>query len=55
MVLVNGTAQGDPGKEPEFFTALMRIWLGSSPADTGLKDALLGLDGRPLRGAGLSR
>ena len=54
-VLVNGTAQGDPVKEPEFFTALMRIWLGSSPADTGLKDALLGLDARPLRGAGSSR
>ncbi len=54
-VLVNGTAQGAPVKEPEFFTALMRIWLGSSPADTGLKDALLGLDARPLRGAGSSR
>ena len=40
-VLVNGVVQGDPVKEPEFFTALIRIWLGDSPADTGLKDALL--------------
>ena len=42
-VLVNGKAQGDPVKEPEFFNALLRIWLGPSPADHLLKDALLGL------------
>ena len=54
-VLVNGMAQGEPVKEPEFFTALVRIWLGNSPADTGLKDALLGLGARPLRGAGSDR
>ena len=41
-VLVNGKPQGDPVKEPEFFTALLRIWLGQSPADRLLKDALLG-------------
>ena len=41
-VLVNGKAQGDPVKEPEFFNALLRIWLGSNPADRALKDALLG-------------
>ena len=38
----NGRAQGDPIKEPEFFNALMGIWLGKSPADAQLKDALLG-------------
>ena len=54
-VLVNGTAQGDPVKEPEFFTALMRIWLGNAPADNGLKDALLGQAARSLRGAGQQR
>ena len=48
-VLVNGVVQGDPVKEPEFFTALIRIWLGDSPADTGLKDALLGQSARSLR------
>jgi hypothetical protein len=42
VVLVNGKAQGEPIREPEFFSALMRIWLGSSPADRLLKDALLG-------------
>jgi hypothetical protein len=42
VVLVNGKAQGEPIREPEFFNALMRIWLGPSPADRLLKDALLG-------------
>ena len=41
-VLVNGKAQGEPVKEPEFFNALLRIWLGQNPADRLLKDALLG-------------
>jgi hypothetical protein len=41
-VLVNGKPQGDPVKEPEFFNALLRIWLGQNPADRLLKDALLG-------------
>ena len=41
-VLVNGKPQGEPIKEPEFFRALMRIWLGPRPADAQLKDALLG-------------
>jgi hypothetical protein len=42
QVLVNGRPQGEPIKEPEFFTALMRIWLGQNPADGALKDQLLG-------------
>ena len=41
-VLVNGKPQAEPIKEPEFFNALMRIWLGNNPADAQLKDALLG-------------
>ena len=42
IITVKGKAQGDAFKEPEFFNALMRIWLGSNPADWKLKDALLG-------------
>ncbi len=41
-VLINGKAQGEPVKEPEFFSALLRIWLGNKPADDALKAALLG-------------
>ncbi|MBI3369440.1 MAG: chalcone isomerase family protein [Burkholderiales bacterium] len=41
-VLVNGKPQGEPIKEPEFFNSLLRIWLGHSPADAGLKSAMLG-------------
>lgn len=41
-VSINGQAATEPIAEPVFFTALMKIWLGSSPADWQLKDALLG-------------
>ena len=41
-VLVNGKPTADAIKEPEFYAALLRIWLGNSPADNTLKDALLG-------------
>jgi hypothetical protein len=42
VIAVNGQVQGEPIKEPEFFNALMRIWLGRAPADALLKAALLG-------------
>jgi len=42
VITIKGKAQGEPFKEPEFFAALMRIWLGPNPADWKLKDALLG-------------
>lgn len=42
VVSVRGVPQGEPFKEPEFFNALMRIWLGPVPADWKLKDSLLG-------------
>lgn len=42
VISVKGQVQGQPFKEPEFFQALMRIWLGKTPADHLLKDALLG-------------
>ena len=41
-IVVNGKPASEPIKEPEFFNALMKIWLGRSPADAQLKDALLG-------------
>lgn len=42
LIGVKGQAQGEPFREPEFFAALLRIWLGPNPADGKLKDALLG-------------
>jgi len=42
VISVKGVPQGEPVKEQAFFNALMRIWLGPSPADYKLKDALLG-------------
>ena len=48
-VVINGKAAGEPIKEPEFFTALMKIWLGKAPADTQLKNALLGKAAAPTR------
>lgn len=41
-VSVNGHAEIEPIKEPEFFNALMSIWLGKAPADSQLRLALLG-------------
>jgi hypothetical protein len=42
-ISVNGkNDSGAPIKEPEFFNALMKIWLGNKPADYNLKEALLG-------------
>lgn len=45
LVTVNSAKcpqNNEPFKEPEFFNALLRIWLGPNPADWKLKDALLG-------------
>jgi len=42
IVSVRGVPQGEPFREPEFYEALMRIWLGPNPADWKLKDNLLG-------------
>src|SRR6218665_1527 len=41
LITVKGKPQGAPFKEPEFFGALLSIWLGKSPADWQLKNALL--------------
>jgi hypothetical protein len=42
VISINGQRVPEPIKEPEFYDALMKIWLGRSPADAQLKDALLG-------------
>lgn len=42
VITVKGQVQGEPFKEPEFFKAMMLIWLGHTPADYKLKEALLG-------------
>lgn len=53
VVFVNGArVPGDPIKEPEFFNVLLKIWLGKSPADHQLKDALLGQQRSSGRQAG---
>lgn len=41
QVFFDGKAVGDVIKEPEFYYALLRIWLGDKPADKDLKKALL--------------
>jgi hypothetical protein len=40
---VKGKAEVGPYPEPGFFNAMAKIWLGKSPADYSLKDALLGI------------
>lgn len=42
VITARGKSAGAPFKEPEFYAALLRIWLGADPADWMLKDALLG-------------
>lgn len=42
VVTVRGVPQGEPFREPEFYNAMMRIWLGPNPADWKLKESLLG-------------
>ena len=44
VLTIKGVVEGEPFKEPAFFEALMRIWLGPKPADWPLKEALLGQD-----------
>lgn len=41
-VVVNGKAQGGAIAGEEFFTAVLRIWLGDKPADADLKKGMLG-------------
>ena len=42
VISVKCNQNTEPFKEPEFYNALLRIWLGPHPADARLKDSLLG-------------
>ena len=42
VISVKGKPQGEPVKEIEFYNAMLRIWLGTKPADWKLKEELLG-------------
>ena len=41
-VIVNGKPQGSAIAGEEFFTAVLRIWLGDKPADADLKKGMVG-------------
>ena len=42
ILSIKGVPQGEPMKGTDLFNALIRLWLGPRPADTKLKDTLLG-------------
>ncbi len=42
QVIFDGKPAGEPIKEPEFYNALLRIWVGEHPAEEAIKDAWLG-------------
>ncbi|MFN9187499.1 MAG: chalcone isomerase family protein [Betaproteobacteria bacterium] len=41
-ITVNGQPRGNPIPGDDFFTAVLRIWIGDKPADAGLKKGLVG-------------
>lgn len=41
-IVVNGQPRGNPIAGEDFFTAVLRIWLGNRPADSDLKKGMLG-------------
>ena len=43
---IAGKPQGSPVGDAEFFNMVLKIWVGSSPVDSPLKEALLGLDNK---------
>ena len=43
LLTIKGQTLAEPFVDPAFFQALLRIWLGDKPADSSLKDALLGI------------
>jgi hypothetical protein len=43
VISAKGKVLGQPSKDPEFFNAMLAIWIGKNPADWMLKDAMLGL------------
>ena len=47
-ISINGQARQPQFADPLFFNALLSIWLGDKPADSPLKQALLGLQTPPM-------
>ncbi|RZI82829.1 MAG: hypothetical protein EOP38_14660 [Rubrivivax sp.] len=48
---VNDQPAGLPIQDPEFFNAILRVWLGKNPPSQGLKDALLDYHAPPVLNA----
>ena len=44
IFLLNGVPQNEPLSNDEFFGMMLKIWVGESPAEPLLKDALLDND-----------
>lgn len=42
-ILVDGQQKGSAIKGGDFFTAVLRVWIGDEPVDPGLKKGLVGL------------
>jgi len=40
--VITGQPQGEPVGDDEFFQMVLKVWVGKSPADRDLRDALLG-------------
>lgn len=57
VISAKGKVLGQPSKDPEFFHAMLAIWIGKAPVDWALKDALLGIQPRDIqaRGPGAQR
>ena len=43
QVSMNGVAKGEMAVGEDFFSAILRIWLGPKPVDDDLKDAMVGV------------
>jgi len=43
---IQGQAQGAPVGDAEYFSMVLRIWLGPQPVDVALRDGLLGIESR---------
>jgi hypothetical protein len=43
---IQGQPQGAPVGDAEYFSMVLRIWLGPQPVDTALRDGLLGVEAR---------
>lgn len=43
QIYIKGKPAGEAFKDPAFFKLVMNIWLGKSPADWKLKEAILGI------------